>query len=56
MFLARFLPSSGAQDCVYSLWYNASTMLPAGSLEAEFLIFQATGRQHTVVAALYHKL
>ena len=28
----------------YSLWYNASTMLPAGSLEAEELPFQATGR------------
>ena len=30
----------------YSLWYNAPTMLPTGSLEAEFLRFQATGRQH----------
>ena len=32
----------------YSLWYNAPTMLPvAGSLEAEFLRFQATCyRQH----------
>ena len=27
----------------YSLWYNAPTMLPAKSLEAEFLRFQATG-------------
>ena len=26
--------------------YNAPTMLPAGSLEAEELRFQATGRQH----------
>jgi len=25
-----FCPSSGALDCVYSLWYNAPTMLPAG--------------------------
>jgi hypothetical protein len=32
-------PSSGALDCGYSLWYNAPTMLPAGSLEAEFLCF-----------------
>jgi hypothetical protein len=34
-------------------------MLPAGSLEAEglkSLRFQATGRQHTVVGTLYHKL
>ena len=31
----------------YSFWYNAPTMLPvAGSLEAEKLRFQATGRQH----------
>jgi hypothetical protein len=29
-------------------------MLLAGSLEAEELHFQATGRQHTVVGALYH--
>jgi hypothetical protein len=27
-----FRPSSGALDCVYSLWYNAPTMLPAGSV------------------------
>ena len=28
-------PSSGALDCVYSLWYNATTILPlAGSLGA----------------------
>ena len=25
----------------YSLWYNAPTLLPAGSLEAEFLRFQS---------------
>jgi len=30
----------------YSLRYNSPTMLPAGSLEAEFLRFQAIGRQH----------
>jgi len=30
----------------YSLWYNAPTMLPAGSLEVEFLCFQATDQQH----------
>ena len=30
----------------YSLWYNIPTMLPARSLEAEELRFQATVRQH----------
>ena len=29
-----FRPSSGALDCDYSLWYNAPTMLRAGSLDA----------------------
>ena len=28
----------------YSLWYNAPMMMPAGSLEAEELRFQDTGR------------
>ena len=30
MFRAIFHSSSGALDCVYSLWYNAPTMLSAG--------------------------
>ena len=30
----------------YSLWYNTPMMLPADSLEAKELRFQATGRQH----------
>ena len=30
----------------YSLWYNAPIAMPAGSLEAVFLRFQATDRQH----------
>ena len=30
----------------YSMCYNAPTMLPASSLEAEELHFQATSRQH----------
>ena len=38
-FGLRFCSSSWAQDCVYSLWYNAPTMLPAGSLEAEELVY-----------------
>jgi len=39
-FGQQFRPSSGALDCVYSLWYKAPTMLPAGN----------------IVGALYHKL
>ena len=42
-----FCPSSGALDCVYSLWYNSPTMLPAG------------GRQHRgciVSQAVTHSL
>jgi len=45
--------------CVYSLWYNAPTMLPAGSLNAEFLRFQAKGRQHRgyiIPQAITHSL
>ena len=30
----------------YSLWYNAPTMLSVGSLDAEELRNQTTGRQH----------
>jgi hypothetical protein len=45
MFRAMISPIFGALDCVYSLLYNAPTLLPAGSLEEEeFLRFQATGR------------
>jgi len=29
-----FRPSSETPDCVYSLWYNAPTMLPVGSLNS----------------------
>ena len=32
MFRAIIRPSSGALDCVYSLWYEAPTVLPAGSV------------------------
>jgi len=31
-FRRQFRPSSGALDCVYSLWYKAPMMLPAGSI------------------------
>jgi len=27
-----FCPSSAAIDCVYSVWYNVTTMLPAGNI------------------------
>ena len=36
-FGRQFRPSSGALDCVYSLWYKTPTMLPAGD--------QVTSRQ-----------
>ena len=39
----------------YSLWYNVSTMLPASSLEAEFLRFQATGRQLVELIGIINK-
>ena len=46
MFQAIILPIfRSTRLCVYSLWYKAPTMLLVGSLEAEFLRFQATGRQ-----------
>ena len=34
-----FSPSSGALDCVCSLWYNIPTVLSSGSLEAEEPLF-----------------
>ena len=43
----------------YSLWYNAPTMLPAGSLEAEEIRFQTTGRQlrgYNIPQAVTHSL
>jgi len=33
-FRQLFCPSWGALDCVYSLWYNAPKMLPAGGRPA----------------------
>ena len=30
-FGRQFRPSSGALDCVYSLWYNAPTVMPVGT-------------------------
>ena len=42
-----FRSSSGSQDCVYCLWYNAPIAMPGGNLEAmelQFHRFQVTGR------------
>ena len=40
MFRVIITPILRSTDCVYSLWYNAPKMLPAGS----------------IVGVLYHKL
>ena len=40
MFRVIILPIFRTLDCVYSLWYNAPTMSPAGN----------------IVGVLYHKL
>ena len=37
--------SSGALDCVYSLWYNALKKLPVGDQD-EFHLILITSRQH----------
>jgi len=37
MFQQLFCPSSRALNRVYSLWYNAPTMFPAGNLDAKEL-------------------
>ena len=49
MFRAIITPILRSSDCVYSLWYNAPMMLPAGNLdemEHQFYHMQVTGRQH----------
>ena len=48
MFRGIIPPSSGALDCVYSLWYNAPTVLPVGAL--------AKAPAGSTVGALHHKL
>jgi hypothetical protein len=30
MFWAMFRPPSGALDCIYSIWWYSSNLLPAG--------------------------
>jgi hypothetical protein len=59
MYRAIVTPIFGSTRLCFSLWYNAPTMLPAGSLEVEFLCFQATGRQHRgciITHAVTHSL
>ena len=41
-----FRPSSAALGCVYSLWYKAPTMLPAGGPVDQFHLILVTSRQH----------
>jgi len=45
-----FRPSSGALDCVYSLWYKAPMMLPTGDQDevelVKFHLILVTRRQH----------
>ena len=46
-FRRQFRPSSEELDCVYSLWYNALAMLPAGDQdEVEFHLILVTSKQH----------
>jgi len=43
--------------CVYSSWYNAPTMLPAGNLdEVEHSSTSSRLPAGSIVGALYHKL
>jgi hypothetical protein len=43
MFRTIITPILGALDCVYSLWSNAPTILPAGGLVKEEHRFPASG-------------
>ena len=43
-FGQRFRQCSGALDCVYSLWYNAPTMLPAGNSCKHSLVLLRIGQ------------
>jgi hypothetical protein len=53
MFRAMISPIlKNTLDCVYSLWYNAPTMLPTGSLDASASRLPAGN----IVGALYHNL
>jgi hypothetical protein len=48
MFRAIISPILRSKDCVYSFWYNAPTILPAGNLdEVEHLIQAASSVHYT---------
>jgi len=56
-FGRQFRPSSGALDCVYSLWYNAPAMLPVGDQdEVESSSTSFLSPAGSIIGALYHKL
>jgi len=42
-------PSSGELDCVYSLWYKAPAMLPAGDQQAASPVLYTTSCKHSLV-------
>ena len=48
-FGRKFRPSSGALDCIYSLWYEAKTMLPAGHQQAASSVLYTTSFKHSLV-------
>jgi len=47
---------AGVLDCVYSLWCNAATMLPAGNQGEAELSTSPWSPAGSIVGALYHKL
>jgi len=44
MFRAMLCPSSGATDCIYSIWQHSPWLPPAGALD-ELKLIQDTSRQ-----------
>ena len=59
MFWAIILPILRSTNCVYSLWYNAPTMLPAGDQDDVEHITSSTSfwsPAGSIISALYHKL
>ena len=57
MFRAIITPILRSTDCVYSLWYNAPTMLPTGIVdEVELSSTLSTLPVGNIVGALYHNM
>jgi len=48
IFRAIISPILRSTNCVYSLSYNVSTMLPAGDVDEVENLIHVTGRQHTI--------